>query len=250
MRDVGIVLVEPREAGNIGAAARAMANMGFNRLVLVNPVDHTAPIARKLALGGRDILARAQVHGSLQEAVAEFDLVIGTTRRQGSVRQGRVTPRAAAEEIASSVPLKRAAVVFGREQCGLTNSEVDLCHRLLTIPTAPGNGSLNLSQAVVIVAYEILLASDTAVTKSLEPVSRATASHGEMEQMYAHIENVLLRIGYFHDNNPKRMMRSFRRILGRAQLDGREVRVLRGVFHQLQWYMAERAKGRKPDEPC
>jgi TrmH family RNA methyltransferase len=243
--DVGIVLVEPQEAGNIGAAARAMANMGLSRLVLVNPVDHMAPIARRMALGGRNILAGAQVHRSLKEAVAEFDLVIGTTRREGSVRQGRVTPRAAAAEIASSTPLKKAAVVFGRERCGLTNNEVDLCHRLLTIPTAPGDGSLNLSQAVVIVAYEILLASDTGATKSLEPVQRATASHGEMEQMYAHMEEVLLRTGYLHDSNPERMMRSFRRILGRAQLDRREVQVLRGVFHQLQWYGAARAKGSK-----
>ena len=139
--------------------------------------------------------------------------------------------------------MRKAAVVFGREQCGLTNREVDLCNRLLTIPSAPGNGSLNLSQAVVIVAYEILLASDEDATASLEPVQRATASHGEMEQMYTHMEDVLQRIGYFHDDNPKRMMRSFRRMLGRAQLDRREVRVLRGVFHQLKWYMAEKGKG-------
>lgn len=232
----GVVLVEPREEGNIGAAARAMSNMGLRRLLLVRPANHLSSEAMKMSPGGRDILLKAEVFETLPDALSEFDFVVGTTRRQGSVREGRVSPRAAAAEVAERGS-EGTAMVFGRERSGLTNSEIDLCHRLVTIPTSEDQGSLNLAQAVLILSYEILMA--LSATESKE-ASRDVASHGELEGMYGHMERVLLEIGYLHENNPGRMMRSFRRIFSRAGLNGREVRALRGIFHQMEWFSGRR----------
>ena len=231
-----VVLVEPQEGGNIGAAARAMANMGLSRLMLVNPANHMGAEAERMSVGGRGLLEEAEIFTSLERAVADFDFVVGTTRREGSIRQGRVSPREAAAEISARGGGGRTALVFGRERSGLTNREVDLCHRLVTIPAAAEKRSLNLSQAVLVLAYEIFLASAPPVAAGPAGGDRKAAAHGEQEGMYAHMESVLLRIGYFHDESPQRMMRSFRRMLGRAGLDSREVRALRGVFHHMEWY--------------
>jgi len=234
-----VVLVEPQEGGNIGAAARAMANMGLSRLLLVNPANHRGAEAGRMSVSGRALLEKAEIFGSLESAVADFDFVIGTTRREGSIREGRVTPRDAAAEIAVRGGRGQTALVFGRERSGLTNREVDLCHRLVTIPTAGENRSLNLSQAVLVLAYETFLVAAPAAAWPAG-AGRKSAAHGELEGMYAHMESILLRIGYFHDESPQRMMRTFRRMLGRATLDGREVRSLRGVFHQIEWYCRRR----------
>ena len=230
-----VVLVEPQEGGNIGAVARAMSNMGLARLLLVRPANHMGAEAERMSVGGRSVLQEAEVFGSLEEAVARFDFVVGTTRREGSIRQGRVTPRDVAAEIAGRKG-GRTVLVFGRERSGLTNREVDVCHRLVTIPAAAENRSLNLAQAVLVVAYEVFLASEPTATAGLERSGRNVAAHGELEGMYAHMEHILLRIGYFHDESPQRMMRSFRKMFGRGGLDNREVRALRGIFHQMEWY--------------
>jgi TrmH family RNA methyltransferase len=234
-----VVLVEPQEGGNIGAAARAMANMGLSRLLLVRPANHMGAEAERMSVGGKSILLGAEVFGCLEEAVADFDFVVGTTRREGSIRQERVTPKAAAAEIGRRGGGK-TALVFGRERSGLTNREVDVCHRLVTIPASSDNRSLNLAQAVLVLAYEILLVSEPSATAGLKRAGRNAAVHGELEGMYAHMERVLLRVGYFHDENPQRMMRSFRKMLDRASLDSREVRAVRGIFHQVEWYCRQR----------
>jgi tRNA/rRNA methyltransferase len=209
-----VVLVQPQEGGNIGAVARAMVNMGLSRLLLVNPANHMGSEAERMSVGGRGLLERAEIFTSLERAVADFDFVVGTTRREGSIRQGRVTPREAAAEIAARGGGGRTAMVFGRERSGLTNREVDLCHRLVTIPAAAENRSLNLAQAVLVLAYEIFLTAVPPAAAGPAGRDRQAAPHGD----------------------PQRMMRSFRRMLGRAGLDSREVRALRGVFHRMEWY--------------
>lgn len=233
---VTIVLVEPQEPGNVGASARAMSNMGLSRLRLVRPVEYLLPPAYRMALGGREIIEKAEVYDDLAAAVADCRLVVGTTRREGAVRQGRVTPRTAACQLREDSGGERSAVVFGREDRGLTNGEIDLCHRLVTIPAVADNQSLNLAQAVLIVAYEIFLAADSDECAALVPEARKLAPHAKLEAMYAHMEQALLEIDYLDGSNPGRMMRGLRRIFDRAGLDEREVRAMRGIFHQMRWY--------------
>ena len=238
---VAIVLVEPREPGNIGAAARALANTGLSRLVLVRPPEFLVSEAYRLALAAKPILEGAVVAEDLGPALAGFSFVAGTTRRGGSARRGRVSPRALAAEIPGVAEANDVAILFGREDSGLTNEELEYCHRLVTIPSSAGFGSLNLAQSVLVVAHEIFLASGAAAGA---PAGRRRATTTELEGLYGHMERVLLDIGYLHRENPARMMRVFRRLLGRAGPDEREVRALRGILRQITWY-----GGRKGDPP-
>jgi tRNA/rRNA methyltransferase len=241
---VAVVLVEPREPGNIGAAARAMANMGLSRLVLVRPPEYLVGDAFKMALAARPLLESAVVAPDLATALAGFGFVAGTTRRGGSGRRGRVTPRELAAEVPALAAAGDVAVLFGREDSGLTNAELQFCQRLVTIPSSEGFGSLNLAQAVLTVAYEIFLAARPPAGGGAAPRRAATA---ELEGLFGQMEAVLLEIGYLHPENPARMMRVFRRLIGRAGPDAREVQALRGIFRQVAWYAGSR--GPRPAPP-
>jgi len=231
---IAIVLVEPREPGNIGAAARAMANMGLSRLVLVRPPEHRVPDAFRMALAARPILESAVVADDLAQALAGFGFVAGTTRRPGAGRRGRVTPRELAAELPAMAVANDIAILFGREDRGLTNDELQYCQRLVTIPSSEGFGSLNLAQSVLVIAYEIFLIG--AVSGSRGPgLPARRAPTAALEGLYLQMEQVLLNIGYLDPANPAHMMRVFRRLLGRAGPDAREVKALRGIFRQVQW---------------
>lgn len=236
---VAIVLVEPREAGNIGAAARALANAGLGRLILVRPAAYLVPEAFKMALAARPILERAQAFDELGTALANFGFVVGTTRRGGSGRRARITPRVLAAEISLQTARNEIAVLFGREESGLTNDELKFCHRLVTIPTSEGFPSLNLAQAVMVIGYELLVRSSGEESGPAASVLRRAPTEA-LEGLFTHMERVLLEIGYLHPDNPQRMMRVFRRILGRAGLGVREVRTLRGIFRQVEWSAGRR----------
>jgi tRNA/rRNA methyltransferase len=238
---VAIVLVEPREPGNIGAAARAMANMGLSRLVLVRAAPHLGPDAFRLALAARPILEAAVVADDLEQALSGFGLVAGTTRRSGSGR------RELAAELLAAAAGNDVAILFGREDSGLTNEELQFCQRLVTIPSSEGFGSINLAQSVLLVAYELFLAA----ARGDAPDARAPrrASTAELEGLFGQMERVLLEIGYLHPGNPARMMRVFRRLLGRAGPDGREVRALRGIFRQVAWYAGRSGERPGPEDP-
>jgi tRNA/rRNA methyltransferase len=230
---IRVVLVEPQHAGNIGAVARAMKNMGLHRLVLVNPVDHLALEARMMAMHAFDILQQAQVVQSLSQAVAHVGYVVGTTRRLGRVRQVNQTSKGIAPlllELAASNPL---AVVFGREDSGLSNEELGQCHELITIPAHPVHGSLNLAQAVLLVSYELYVASAVPSPAT----SPRLASVEELERLHARLRQVLYRIGFLHGSHPDRMMGYFRRFFARQGLKSRDVKVFLGVFRQIEWYI-------------
>ena len=141
----------------------------------------------------------------------------------------------ATAEIVPQLRRNRCAVLFGREDRGLTNEEVEICQRLVTIPTSPEAESLNLAQAVLVLAYEIFLAADGSGDGRQEK-ARTLAPNSEMEGLYLHMEAVLLDIGYLDSNNPRHMMRVLREVFSRAALDEREVSALRGIFRQLNWY--------------
>jgi tRNA/rRNA methyltransferase len=244
LEKIAIVLVEPREPGNIGAAARAMANMGLSRLVLVRPPQYLVGDAFKMALAARPILEAAVVADDLAAALAGFTFVAGTTRRHGSGRRGRVTARELAAELPAVAAANDVAVLFGREDSGLTNEELQFCQRLVSIPSSAGFGSLNLAQSVLAVSYEIFLASGAPGTGSRSAAARR-APTAELEGLYAHMEQVLLEIGYLDPANPAHMMRVFRRLIGRAGPDVREVKALRGVFRQVAWALG-RSGGEQP----
>lgn len=242
---IAIVLVEPREPGNIGAAARAMANMGLSRMVLVRPPEHRVPDAFRMALAARPILESAVVADDLAQALAGFGFVAGTTRRPGEGRRGRVTPRQFAAELPATAAANDIAILFGREDRGLTNAELQYCQRLVTIPASEEFGSLNLAQSVLAVAYEIFLV-DSPSGSGGSCSSGRRAPSADLEGLYAQMERVLLNIGYLDPANPAHMMRVMRRLLGRAGPDTREVRALRGIFRQVEWYVGRHGERPPP----
>lgn len=237
LENIYIVLVEPIYAGNIGAVARAMKNMGLERLALVNPGAAIDLEAYRMSAGADDILRAAPVYPSLREALAETNLAIATTARSGKRRRRTLTPRHMAAKLSDLTEVNRVAVVFGPEDRGLKNEDLALCQWLVTIPANPRFNSLNLAQAVMIVCYELWLAS----AQAPEEAPLQLASINRLEAMYDHLEATLLRIGFLHQNNPERMMYSLRRIFGRAGLEERDVRIIRGICRQLDWYVTARA---------
>lgn len=230
-----IVLVEPLHPGNIGAAARAMKNMGFRRLRLVNPTDPFCSEARRMASGALDILERAEIFQSLPEALADLHVTVGLTARTGKGRIRKLDPHGLVRHLRSYPPEARLGLVFGREDRGLSNQELDLCNLLVTIPTAPEHPSLNVAQAVLLVCYEFLKEA-AEPTADARPRKTVPAPSEELEALYRHGREVLLRIGFLHESNPDRILRVLRRIFGRIGLESREVSILRGILRQMDWY--------------
>ena len=239
---VSIVLVGTQSPGNIGMVCRAMKNMGLYDLRLVNPcqVDHLDAI--KFAVSARDVLDSARIFTSLEDAIADCEFSVATTRRHGKYRNEIFTPPEIVGKFRGCAPSSRMALVFGREDSGLTTDEVALCRWQSTIETADEYGSLNLSQAVLIFCYELLKGSGSAATPALQ--ARELAGSASLEPFYAQMEKVFLKIGYLNPQNPEHMMRTLRRIFSRAELDEREVASLRGLLSQIDWAAAE-FKGKK-----
>ena len=238
MENIRIVLVRPQGMMNIGSVARAMKNFGLMELALVDPAAPPVhPDAQVMAVRAHDVLEHALIFSRLTDAIADCTWVIGTTRRRGKGREGVIDPRQTAAEIADIAQQNKVAVVFGPEDRGLTNRDLDLCQRLVTIPAHEEHGSLNLAQAVMVICYEIYLAMQyqggLAHTKKL-------ATSEELEGMYRHMEEILLRVGFLDQNNPKRMMVVLRRIFSRAQLNPREVKIMRGICRQANWYNGQK----------
>jgi tRNA/rRNA methyltransferase len=225
---VSIILVRPRFHENIGSVARAMKNMGLNRLVVVNGCSPLHADAYKLASGAEDILERAEEFFTLREAISEMGCVVGTTSRGGRERRPDLTPEALARKLISLSMKNSIGLAFGSEKEGLTNEELSLCQLYVRIPSIGSFPSLNLAQAVMVVCYELFKAS---VENPEKPVQLAPAE--QMERMFEHIEKTLFRIGFLDSDNPKRIMRALRRLFGRNQMDEREVRILQGIWSQI-----------------
>ncbi|MBD1399305.1 RNA methyltransferase [Pelovirga terrestris] len=227
-----IVLVEPQGAGNVGSVCRAMYNYGATDLRLVNPqVDHLGREARNMAVKAAEVLERATIYASLPEALSDCSLSIGTTRRFGRYREGMLHPDEAADLMLNLEPESTCALVFGREDKGLFTSELDLCQHFVTIPTDARLPSMNLAQAVVVCLYEVY---KRAGELAGQPHGRKKlANNQQLEALYRHMTESLLNIDYLNPQNPDHIMRTYRRILGRAGLNEREVRILRGMFNQI-----------------
>jgi len=230
--DIRIVLVGTTHPGNIGAVARAMKNMGLHELVLVGPRYFPHEEATARASGAEDVLDRAVVVGTLAEALAECTYVAGASARSRTIGWPSMTPRECAARLIEEGRHGRPAVVFGPEKSGLSNTDLDLCHTLLTIPTNPDFSSLNLAMAVQVMTYELRVAGMTAPAPEAEPAVRL-ATGEELEHFYRHLEEVLAASGFLDPDNPRHLMRRLRRLFARALPDQNEINILRGIFASL-----------------
>jgi len=230
---ISIVLVRTKTPGNIGAVARCMMNMGLSRLVLVRPPADRDGDAVRLAAGAADIIAKAERHATLREAVAGYELVIGTTRHRGKLRKNIHTPRLLADQVVPLLAENRVAVVFGREVNGLSRADLALCRELIAIPSSDAFPSLNLSHAVAIVAYELFIASRAFGDASRERPVRRLATARDQEHFYEHLQSTLQDIGFLDQKQPERMMATLRSLFSRAQPDNRDINILRGILTSI-----------------
>ena len=228
---VTIVLYRPRISENIGAAARAACNMGISDLSVVDPQDLDLPRALKMAThSAAHLIHNMKVYPDLATALQSHQYVVGTTARTGGQRKELKTPRETAGDVISICRRNRVALLFGPEDRGLTNTQLQCCHALVTIPTA-GFSSLNLAQAVMIVCYELLLASGRPPDRFVPRL----ANRYELDQMYDHLQRVLLRISFLQPDNPEIGMQHIRRFFSRVGLRARDVKVVRGLCRQINW---------------
>lgn len=226
-----IVLVETSHPGNIGAAARAMRVMGLDELWLVRPQRFPHADATAMAAHADAVLESARVVDSLEQALAGCTMVFGTSARRRALGWTEHDARSAALHVAAGGDDSVAAFVFGRERTGLTNAELDLCHFMLHVPTAGDYGSLNLAQAVQIVAYELRMARVGA------PPSAACdppPTHEDMERFHAHLQQALTDIGFLDPGNPRQLLRRLRRYFNRSQPTAVELNILRGILRAAQ----------------
>ncbi len=241
------VLFEPTHPGNIGAVARAIKTMGFDRLVLVNPACEIDGEARARASGALDVLQAAHCVATLGEAIDDCGLVLGASARRRALNWPEYAPRACAAEVATRLPATPVALLFGPERAGLTNAELDRCHGLVYIPSNPAYNSLNLAMAVQIIAYELRLA--LALEPPAPPPAYPPATAADMEHFYGHLERVLLASGFLDAANPRHLMRRLRRLFNRAQLDRNELNILRGMLSALAPGSGDRPQGQAAAEP-
>ncbi len=241
LEQLTIVLVAPAGALNIGSTARAMANFGASDLRLVTPqTDHLQDEARKMAVKATVILEQATVFDDLGSALADCRFALGTTRRFGKYRENLLHPDQAAEYALPLLQKGRVALVFGREDSGLKTEELDLCQRLITIPTSDLLPSMNLAQSVAVCLYEF--ARSLGAGKGAAAAARKLADNARLEEMFQHMRTTFQTIDYIDPQNPEHILRAYRRFLGRAALDPREVRILRGLLSQIDWLDSERRR--------
>ena len=245
-----IILVGSQGERNVGSVARAMANFGISDLRLVAPqVDHLDDEARKMAVKASVLLEQASVYPDLEHALQDCHYGYATTRRFGKYRENFLHPDSAAADLLPLLDHGRVALVFGREDKGLKTEEIDLCQRLLTIPTGAGTvQSMNLAQSVVICLYEVAKQHGAAAGKV--PGGKRLATIEQLEVLFDHMRDTLLKISYLNPQNPEHIMRSYRQMLGRATLDEREVRILRGLLSEIDRVEDERRRlvGENDDE--
>jgi tRNA/rRNA methyltransferase len=232
MANIAIVLVEPQIPENIGAAARAMNNMGMSRLILVKPENCDLTRILRMATGTSiNIVEQMEVYQTLLDAIGPFHYVVGTTARVGTHRPALSNPRDLAKALIPIAKHNRVAILFGPEDRGLSNEHLRYCHTIATIPTARF-ASLNLAQAVMIFCYEVFWAGRTPT----DEVFPRLADKFELEGMYDHLKSALTKIGFIQPQNPEHWMLNIRRFLSRLPLRAREVRIIRGICRQIDWY--------------
>ena len=229
-------MVNTTESGNIGAAARAMKNMLLTELYLVSPSNYPSAVATARASGADDVLSSAKVCNTLEEALLGVHLVIGASARQRNIKWRQLDVIETCGEIQSTVSSKGqvVAVVFGTENSGLTNEELDLCSILMTIPGNPEYFSLNVASAIQVFAYQNFVST---VESKFDNSGGETANFEELNSFYNHLEQSLDHINYFDSKKPKSLlMRRLRRLFGRSNPEKEEVAILRGILNKINPY--------------
>ena len=235
--NVRIVLVNTTHPGNIGGAARAMKNMGLSRLYLVAPKDYPADRAVWRAANALDVLDNAVVVETLEEAVGGCGLVVGTSARERRIPWPLLDPRQCGERVWRESAEHEVAIVFGREDRGLTNDELHKCTYHVHIPSNPEYSSLNLAAAVQVLCYEVRMASMSDAEGKLPPLSEwdvPPARSEDLEMYFQHLEQALVDIGFHDRDNPRQTMARLRRLYSRIRLDEMELSILRGVLTAMQ----------------
>jgi tRNA (cytidine32/uridine32-2'-O)-methyltransferase len=223
-----VVLVRPQEEGNIGSAARAMANMGLDELVLVAPVTRPGRVARAFAVSAGEILDRARIVASLDEALEPYTRIVGTTSaRARELQTPLLRPSELATELGDEATEATTAIVFGPESSGLNNEELARCSHWVRIPCAARQPTLNLAQAVLIVAYELYLRRVGPNSQDVERTVPATS--GEIEGLFSQLVPLLTKIGFARDDTFSSVLRDLRRLAANARPTSREVTLLRGI---------------------
>lgn len=234
--NIRIVLVNTSHPGNIGGVARAMKNMGLHRLYLVAPRDYPNEQAVWRAASANDVLDSAIVVPTLSEAIGDCQFVVGTSARNRRIPWPLLDARQCAQRMAVASGQEQVAVLFGREDRGLTNEELKVCNLHLNIPTSEDYSSLNLAMAVQIVAYELRMlksAADLPVSES-DQWDAPFASRDNMERYYAHLEETLVDIEFLDPAAPRQLMSRLRRLYSRVRLDEMELNILRGILTETQ----------------
>lgn len=236
--NIRMVLVNTTHPGNIGAAARALKNMGLSRLVLVDPLEYPSERARWRAANALDVMDKIQVVSTLDEAVADCALVIGTSARERRIPWPLLTPRECGDRVWTESARHQVAIVFGREDRGLTNEELQKCHFHVHIPANPEYSSLNVAAALQVVAYEVRMSALTAeqggVPVHFDDWDQSPAQLQNVEMYFTHLEETLTRLGFLTADNPRQTMTRLRRLYNRVRLDQMELGILRGMLTSVQ----------------
>jgi len=229
--NITIVLNKPKYPGNIGSVARCAKNTGIEKLFIVGHSDPDIEEIEKMATHvASDTVENIKYFKNLDEALTGFTYIVGTTSRLGSVRGPVVYPREMAEQITDISQNNQVAILFGPEDTGLTNDELNYCHLLVTIPTSSEFKSINLSHAVMILCYEIFTAS----TPTPERFTPKMATSFELEGMYDHLKKMLVKIAFINLENPDYWMTNIRRFLSRTKLFSKEVQIIRGICRRVE----------------
>ncbi len=232
LNNITVVLLGPRNPENIGAAARSMRNMGLAALIVVKP--HQLDMTRVLKMathGAGDVVEQMLLFDSLDEALAPFNFVVGTTARLGRQRQVIPSPCELALKLEAVSQTNRVALLFGPEDRGLSNQDLRRCHWLVNIPTSDFS-SINLAQAVMIICYELHRAGP----KSENDFIPRLANRNQLDGMYDQLKDILVRIDYIKPDNPDYWINRMRHFFTRMQLRAREVSIIRGICRQIDWY--------------
>lgn len=223
-----IVLVEPREAGNVGAVARAMKNFGFAELWIVGEHPELLPVAGWWASGADDLLAAAHYAPALLDAIGDAHVTVATTSMRGRTTPVTFSPKSLAEKFASLANEQTLALVFGREDRGLTAEELALCQHTAAIPANDAFPTMNLAQSACVFCYEL-------ASLSPNPAPRDLPDAATLERIHTRARALLIEVGFLHENNPDRIYDNLRAILARAELDEREATIALGILRQLEW---------------
>lgn len=234
LNSIKIVLVNTSHPGNIGACARAMKTMGLTQLTLVDPKQFPHHEATVRASGADDLLAQAQVVSSLNQALEDCTIAMALSARSRNLQWPLLSPEECAQKALSFSKHDKVAIVFGPEQSGLSNTHLQQCQYLVTIPTSPDYSSLNLAQAVQIVAWEMSKQSNRPLTKETRLITAPLCNQAQMEGFFQHLEHTLIDINFLNPKQPKRLMPRLRRYFGKRLMDEQELNIFRGILRAVQ----------------